>query len=255
MTHQADTTHLRADRLDRPQHMLHRAPPELTVPDVHHPELLGAEVQRTLPGRVVTVEEERADIGPHRRAGGLVDSVRDAVARLDPGAAGGGLPVVIIAVHAEWLVVRAVAVDHDAPSPGHPGQQPREVQSVAVAQLRRPLEHEDQGVHRLDIPREAERRARIRRAVHQHLMAEVPGHARVVMDVLRAPGVPVTVIDEHEPHGVTLSSPRSRSALGTAARASGARPDGPVLPRRSSRSAPTGAPCLESCARDARPAA
>src|SRR6266446_2746842 len=116
----------------------------------------------------------------------------------------GWILMVVVAIYRDGIVIGAVAVDHDPPLPGYFGHEPCEVELVALPQRRRPLEDEDEAVNRPDIQGEVERRARIRRPIDQHLMAERLRHPGIVVDVLRtadSTGLEShDVVSEHQPH-------------------------------------------------------
>src|SRR5262249_42332441 len=76
-----------ARRLNGPQQPLHRLPAKFAVANVEHRELLGREVQRLLPARVVSVEQERAYVWKQRMKRRLADLVGEAVADLPPAVA------------------------------------------------------------------------------------------------------------------------------------------------------------------------
>src|SRR5947207_12670972 len=58
--------------------------------------------------------------------------------------------VVVVAIRGDRIVVGAIAIDHDAPLPGNLGYKSREVELVAVAQMRCPFEYKDEGIHRFE---------------------------------------------------------------------------------------------------------
>ena len=105
--------------------------------------------------------------------------------------------MVVVAIHSDGLVVGAVAVNHDAPLPGHLSQQARQIQPVAITQLRRPLKNKHESVSRFDVQRETEQRARIRATVHDHLMPKFFSRMPVMVEVLSATRITITVVHEH----------------------------------------------------------
>src|SRR5262249_36809809 len=123
-----------ADRLDRPQHTLHRAPAELAVADVEHRVLLVAEVEGHLPAGVVAVGEEGADVRPQRVQSRLTDLVREAVTDLNPAAAHSLARVVVVRTDPDEVVVVAVAVEDDAPPPRHAADESGQVEGIALLQ-------------------------------------------------------------------------------------------------------------------------
>src|SRR5262249_597277 len=100
--------------------------------------------------------------------------------------------MIIVPIDRDHVIVGTIAVDDETPLPRYLRQQPRKIESVAIAQLRRPLEHEDEGVCCFNVERKSEPRIWIRRTVDNHLVSKIARHPAIVVDVLRTASVAET---------------------------------------------------------------
>ena len=200
LAEQRDAPDLLAHRLDRLQHLRHALPSEFGMADIDHAEFLIREIQWRFPGRIVDVKEERLHVRPLRAQRRLADLVAQAVADLDPLAAQFVGFVIVVAAKIDPIVVRAVAVDHDATGTRDGLDQADPVQPVAKLELCRPLEHKDHGVRAGQIERVIERKTCVRRPVDRILMTHRRRRACIAAQVHHAACVLITPIDEYDLH-------------------------------------------------------
>src|SRR3989441_5779485 len=196
----ADAADLLTDRLEGLQHPLHGPPAEPIIAHIVHPILLGTEVQRHLPRRVVSVEEEGAHVRPQRVERRLVDLVRKTVADVGPPPARRTVRVIIVANNTDRVVVFAVTVDNHSSLPGYLPNQAHEIEVVASLDLRRPFKNEDNCIVRPDVERITERRSPVRRTIHHDFMAQRLSNLSVVVEILSASTIFVHVVDEYQTH-------------------------------------------------------
>src|SRR2546428_12148508 len=75
MSYQRNLADLLADRLHGLEDAIHATPTEFAVPQIYHPVLLIAEVERHFPRRVIGIEEEGDDVRAQWAQGRLADFV------------------------------------------------------------------------------------------------------------------------------------------------------------------------------------
>src|SRR5262245_30895724 len=132
MAGDANGADLRTDALDSLEHAIQLAPSKPVVADVIHAVALVSKVERNLPGRAVGMEQKRPYIGTERMQGRLADLVGEAVTGSDPGPTGGRIRMVVVADDTDGVIVFAVAIDDDPPTPRYPCHQPQPVELITV---------------------------------------------------------------------------------------------------------------------------